>query len=88
MGILLTGAGISYSVYNARPLVLESDETFKLLGSEQVKQKYLPPTLPFTVEQASEALRRQKDSQIVGTGSGVLRCVTMQLPSNPTSEDD
>lgn len=42
--ILLTGAGISYSFYNAKPLVLETDETFKLLGSEEDKQKYLSPT--------------------------------------------
>ena len=86
--ILFTGAGISYSSYYARPLILESDETFKWVGSEQGKQKYLPPGIPFTLEQANEALRRQEDSQMVGTGSGVLRYDTMQLPSNPISEDD
>lgn len=83
--ILFTGAGISYSFYYARPLVLESDETFKWAYSEQ---KYLPPGKPFTLEKANEALRRQEDSHIVGTGSGVLRYDTMQLPSNPISEDD
>lgn len=86
--ILLTGAGVSYSFYNAKPLVLESDETFKLLGSEETKQKYLSPLPAFTVEQANEALRRDEDSHMVGTGSGVLRYDTMQLPSNPISEDD
>ena len=69
-------------------MVLENEETFKLLGPEQVKQKYLSPTSPFTIEQANEALRRDEDSQLVGTGSGVLRYDTMQLPSNPISEDD
>ena len=86
--ILFTGAGISYTSYYARPLVLESDETFKWIGSEQGRQKYLPPIIPFTLEQANEALRRQEDSEIVGSGSGVLRYDTMQLPSNPISEDD
>lgn len=86
--VLLTGAGVSYSFYNAKPLVLESDETYKLLGSEETKQKYLSPLSAFTVEQANEALRRDEDSHMVGTGSGVLRYDTMQLPSNPISEDD
>lgn len=86
--ILLSGAGISYSIYDAKPLVLESDGTFELLGSEKVKQKYLSPTSPFTIEQANEMLRRWEDSQMVGSGSGVLRCDTMQLPSNSISEDD
>lgn len=86
--VLLAGAGISYSIYNAKPLLLESDETFKLLGSEQVKQKYLSPTSPFTVERVNEALRMGEDSQIVGTGCGILRYDTVQLPSNPISEDD
>ena len=86
--ILLTGAGISYIVYNAKPLLLESDETFKLLGSAEVKQKYLSPTIPLAVEQANKALRREEYSQLVGSGSGVLRYDTMQLPSNPISEDD
>lgn len=87
--VLLTGAGISSTIYNAKPLVLESDETFKLLGPAQVKQKYLSPTSPFTIEQANEALRREEDSHLVGTSSGVLRYDTiMQHSSNPISEDD
>ncbi|KAF6240447.1 hypothetical protein HO173_001115 [Letharia columbiana] len=33
-------------------------------------------------------LRRSEDSQMIGSGSGVLRYDTMQLPSNSISEDD
>lgn len=85
--ILLTGAGISYHFHNARPLVLESEETFKLLDPKQVKRKYLPLASPFTLEHANETLRRHEDSRIVGNGSGVLRYDTVQLPSNSISED-
>lgn len=86
--VLLAGAGVAYNIHNAKPLLLESDDTLKLLGSEQVKEEYLPPKIPFTIELANEVLRLQEDSQIVGNGSGVLRYDTMQLPSNPILEDD
>ena len=86
--ILLTGAGISYSLYNAKPLLLETDVTRTFLGPEEDKEKYLSPTSPFTIQEVNEALRWKEDSQFVGIGSGVLRYDTMQLPSNPIVEDD
>lgn len=86
--ILITGAGFTYSIHNATPLVLESEETFRPAGTGKVKDTYLPPILPFTLELANEALRREEGSRTVRAGSGVLRYDTMQLPSNPISEDD
>lgn len=83
---LLTGAGISYSIYNAQPLVLESDEAFETLGL-RFKQKYSSLTNRLTIEQANEVLRRIENSEIIGVGSGILRLDTMQLPSNPIPED-
>lgn len=86
--ILITGAGFSYSIHNATPLVLETEETFTEAGTEEVKQNYLPPTSPFTLEQANKALQREERSRTVRAGSGVLRYDAMQLPSNPILVDD
>ena len=85
---LLTSVGISYSIYNVQPSVLENDEAFHLLvGPDGVKQKYLSPTPRLTVEHANEALRRLQGSSMIGAGSGVIRLDTMQLQSNPILED-
>ena len=86
-GFLLASAGICYSTYKTKPLALESDETFKSIGQGMVKQKYISPTIPLTIEQANETLRRIEGSQAMAAGSGILRLDTMQLPSNPITED-
>ena len=86
--ILLTGAGISYSLVASKPLLLENDDAFEMISASEVEQKYLSPVLPFTIEQANEALRWEESIQIVGQGSGVLRFDTNRIPSNNPCEDE
>ena len=85
--MLLTSTSISYNVHDAKPLVLESDDTFKLHGSAALDKKCLSRILPLTIEQANEALHQEESAQIVGVSSGVIRYDTIQLPSNPIPED-
>ena len=85
--MLLTSTSISYTVHDAKPLVLESDDMFKLHGSDALNKKYLSPILPLTIKMAKEALHQEESAQIVGGSSGVIRYDTMQLPSNPIPED-
>ena len=85
---VLVGAGISFAFLTSRPLRLESDEDATWLGEKQIEQRYLPPILPYTIEQATEALRWEATTHMVGMGSGVLRFDRARVPSNYPTEDE
>ena len=74
---LLTGAGISYSVFNAKPLVLEGERL--ALTSEEVERKYFSSTVSVTIEQANGALEQIGETFMIGNGSGVIRHDNIQL---------
>ena len=84
-GTLLTGGGISYSVFNAKPLVLEGERL--TLTSEEVERRYSSLTVSVTIEQANGALERIGETFMIGNGSGVIRHDDIQLASNPMIED-
>ena len=88
--IVLAGAGISFSFafLTSRPLRLESDEDATWLGDNQIEERYLPPIVPYTSEQATEALRWEEASHMVGMGSGVLRFDRTRILSNYPTEDE
>lgn len=85
---VLAGAGMSFAYVTSRPLRLESDEDATWLGDNQIAQRYVPPIVPYTIEQATEALRWEESSHMVGMGSGVLRFDRTRIPSNYPTEDD
>lgn len=82
---LLTGTGITYSVFNAKPLVLEGERV--AITSEEVERKYSSSTISMTIEQANGALEQMGETFMIGNGSGVIRHDDIQLPSNPIVED-
>ncbi len=86
--IVLAGAGTSFAFLTSRPLRLESNEDGTWLFDSQVEERYLPPIVPYTIEQATEALRWEEASHMVGTGSGVLRFDRTRIPSNYPTEDE
>ena len=73
---------MSFAYVTSRPLRLESDEDITWLGDNQIAQRYVPPIVPYTIEQATEALRWEESSHMVGMGSGVLRFDRTRIPSN------
>ena len=83
--ILLTGAGISYSVSSAKPLVLEGERL--TLTSEEVERKYSSSTVSRTIEQVNGALAQIGETFMIGNGSGVIRHDDVQLSSLPIIED-
>ena len=85
---VLAGAGLSFAFLTSRPLRLESDEDATWLGENQIEQRYLPPIIPYTSEQATEALRWEASTHMVGMGSGVLRFDRARIPSNYPTEDE
>ena len=85
---VLAGAGMSFAFLTSRPLRLESDEDATWLGETQIEQRYLPPIVPYTIEQATEALRWEASTHMVGMGSGVLRFDRARIPSNYPTEDE
>ena len=85
---VLAGAGMSFAFLTSRPLRLESDEDATWLGENQIEQRYLPPIVPYTIEQATEALRWEASTHMVGMGSGVLRFDRTRIPSNYPTEDE
>lgn len=85
---VLAGAGLSFAFLTSRPLRLESDEDATWLGESQIEQRYLPPLVPYTIEQATEILRWEASTHMVGMGSGVLRFDRARIPSNYPTEDE
>ena len=81
---VLAGAGISFAFLASRPLKLE--DTW--LGDNQIEERYVPPIAPYTTEEATEALRWEETSHMVGMGSGILRFDRTRIPSNYPTEDD
>ncbi len=85
---LLVGAALAYDITRTKPLKLERGNDKELLGADDISQRYLPPIVPYTIDQANAALRWEQSSQICGQGSGVLRFDTARLPSNMPCEDE
>lgn len=83
--ILLAGAGISYSVFNAKPLVLEGERV--AITTEEVERKYSSTATSLTIEQVNAALEQMGETFMIANGSGVIRHDDIQLPSNPMMED-
>ena len=81
---LLGGAGIFYSTYNAKPLLLERE---RLITLEEAELKYFSPTVRLTIEQVNDVLEQLGGSFKHGNGSGIIRHDGIQLPSNPILED-
>ena len=82
---VLAGAGVSFAFFTSRPLRLESYED---ATHNQMEERYVPPIAPYTSEQATEALRWEESSHMVGMGSGVLRFDRTRIPSNYPTEDE
>lgn len=85
---VLAGTGMSFAFLTSRPLRLESDENATWLGESQIGERYIPPIVPYTIEQATEALRWESSSNMGGMGSGVLRFDRARIPSNYPTEDE
>ena len=83
---VLAGTGLSFAVLTSRPLRLDDGSTW--LGDSQIEERYVPPIAPYTTEEATEALRWEETSHMVGMGSGVLRFDRTRIPSNYPTEDD
>ena len=85
---LLIGTGIvSYIIITGNPLRLESNPGI-LIEKDEIDQKYIPLILPYSMNEANEALRWEESSKICGMGSGVLRCDSVRVPSNLPCEDE
>lgn len=70
----------------SRPLRLESHDRW--LEDDQIEERYVPPLAPYTIEEATEVLRWEETTSMVGMGSGVLRFDRTRIPSNFPTEDD
>ena len=81
------GAGTIYSVFTSKTLKLEGKDS-GLPGAEYIDQRYLPSTMPLSIDQANDALRWQEASQNHDLGSGVTRTDSTQLPGNIPCEDE
>ena len=89
---LLAGTVVSlvyYNIWFSTPVRLESDvPEEEFLNEREIDQRYSPPIVPMTIEQANEALRWEESSHIVGRNSGVNRFDTVRVPSNSPPEDE
>ena len=83
---VLAGTGLSFVLLTSCPLRLDDGSTW--LGDSQIEERYVPPIAPYTIEEATEALRWEETSHMVGMGSGVLRFDRTRIPSNYPTEDD
>ncbi|WEW55417.1 [Pyruvate dehydrogenase [acetyl-transferring]]-phosphatase 1, mitochondrial [Emydomyces testavorans] len=77
-----------------RTLVVEDDQFYATTSvseqpvSKQTSESGRRVVGMLTPEQATEKLRRNEESYLVGRGRGVVRYDVMQLPSNDPIEDD